>query len=923
MEMEKFIQDKTRASAFRSKAKWLLEGERSSKYYFSLEKANYNKKLMSELRLQDGSTSRDLKIIMNEQTKFYKRLYKSDPDIKFTLVNDTPNSLSEDQRIELDRDISLDELSVALHTLPGNKTPGLDGLTPELYKKFWKKLGPLYLHSLQYCLREGKLNRTARQGLIQLIPKKDKDPLLLTNWRSLTLLNTDYKIFSKALALRMKRVLPDIIDADQTGFMSGRDICVNIRKIIDVIEYTRDTDVPCAIMSVDFEKCFDKLENSAIMGALRFFNFGDNFINYSMLLFTSFSAHVQNNGYLSNMIPITRSCHQGCPASPYYFLCCAQIFHQLIKNHPDIKGIKIHDIEVLLSQFADDTDLFLAYDNNTFKAVEKVFNIIHTNMGLSVNYDKTTVYRIGSIRNTNARLYTTKPLAWTNEPINVLGVMVGHDTNDLFQSNFANILNKTETILNLWHNRNATLSGKILIINTLVASLFVYKMRVLPAIPTAFVTQFYKIVHKFLWSGRRAKICSSALSLPRRCGGLKLVDLAARHKALKISWIKHITEIQFFNEIFYHGLSFSIGDQIWQCNFKAEHVNSICLWPPHSFWFQMLQAWAEFNFSMPEDVDEILNQCLWLNSLLLIDNKPFLFIRAYQAGMTVVKDIVDERGNFYTYDRIKTIFGDCITWLEYHQIQLAFHPQWKRELRLSPREQCYVLTNFELLKEKDNWSRFVYDNLVTDDSNDTVEKKCDRWNRYLNSHITYSRFLKAFEDIIKCTISTKLRDFQYRLLHCNIFLNDILYKWKKVEHNRCYYCNAAPETLIHFFIACPKTDKLWMDLKHFIEQNDNTGIRDLVSFTPVNIILNSVHPKPSHVVNMLVLITKQLIFRNRCLQRSINFAQIEHEIELMYKLEENIANQTHKLRKHYEKWGCIKEVPDIDLLEFEEQFNSV
>ena len=46
--------------------------------------------------------------------------------------------------------------------------------------------------------------------------------LEIKNWRPLTLLNVDYKIFSKTIANRIQLVFNDIIHKDQTGFMTGR-----------------------------------------------------------------------------------------------------------------------------------------------------------------------------------------------------------------------------------------------------------------------------------------------------------------------------------------------------------------------------------------------------------------------------------------------------------------------------------------------------------------------------------------------------------------------------------------------------------------------------------------------------------------------------------------------------------------------------
>lgn len=181
-ELENFIQEKTKSIIFRSKANWHLHGERSSKYFFALEKSNYNKKLMKAIRLKDNSISREDKTIMKEQAMFYRKLYKSNPDVHFLLKNETDIRLSEEQKTKLDADVTLAELTTALHGLPANKTPGLDGLTCEFYKVFWDKLGPVYHHMILYSVRRGSLNETARKGLIQLIPKKQKDLLLLDNW---------------------------------------------------------------------------------------------------------------------------------------------------------------------------------------------------------------------------------------------------------------------------------------------------------------------------------------------------------------------------------------------------------------------------------------------------------------------------------------------------------------------------------------------------------------------------------------------------------------------------------------------------------------------------------------------------------------------------------------------------------------------
>ena len=83
-----------------------------------------------------------------------------------------------------------------------------------------------------------------RRGIIKLIPKKDADPNLIKNWRPLTLLNCDYKIASKAIANRIKTVLPELISDDQLGFIKNRCISNNIRTLDSVIQYTANKNIP-------------------------------------------------------------------------------------------------------------------------------------------------------------------------------------------------------------------------------------------------------------------------------------------------------------------------------------------------------------------------------------------------------------------------------------------------------------------------------------------------------------------------------------------------------------------------------------------------------------------------------------------------------------------------------------------------------
>ena len=112
------------------------------------------------------------------------------------------------------------------------QTPGTDGLPCELYKVFWKDIGETLTEALSFSYQTGKLAVSQRRGTVKLKPKMDADPNLIKNWRPLTLFkNCDYKIASKAIANRIKIVLPELISEDQPGFIKNRCVSDNIRTL--------------------------------------------------------------------------------------------------------------------------------------------------------------------------------------------------------------------------------------------------------------------------------------------------------------------------------------------------------------------------------------------------------------------------------------------------------------------------------------------------------------------------------------------------------------------------------------------------------------------------------------------------------------------------------------------------------------------
>ena len=92
-----------------------------------------------------------------------------------------------------------------------------------------------------------------KEGIITMIPKAGQSLDHLKAWRPITLLNTDFKIISSAIAARLQRTMENLTDPCQTAYVKGRHIGENTRFVYDVIHKLSEQGKTGIIISADFE----------------------------------------------------------------------------------------------------------------------------------------------------------------------------------------------------------------------------------------------------------------------------------------------------------------------------------------------------------------------------------------------------------------------------------------------------------------------------------------------------------------------------------------------------------------------------------------------------------------------------------------------------------------------------------------------
>ena len=147
--------------------------------------------------------------------------------------------VSPQAKLNCDARVSLEDMTASARSMKSGKSPGTDGLTSEFYKAFWEILGKDLHDTMSFCLDRGEMTPTQRHAVITCLYKKgDKEQI--SNWRPVSLLNTDYKIFTKAIANKIATSLSDVISPSQTASVPGRTMLTTVSTVRDLIQYAHD-----------------------------------------------------------------------------------------------------------------------------------------------------------------------------------------------------------------------------------------------------------------------------------------------------------------------------------------------------------------------------------------------------------------------------------------------------------------------------------------------------------------------------------------------------------------------------------------------------------------------------------------------------------------------------------------------------------
>ncbi len=569
-----------------SRATHRLYGERPTKYWSKLHRECSPRDVINAFEKEDQCGVSGEKVYETDSNRMaemarvhHMNVQKDDQSMKpveereadiEVALRSLDVEVTDAQAIGLGGEITCEEIRLSLRFSKNGSSPGLDGIPFEL----WKALHSRYIEDLRF---EGRMKfdivklmtaayedvrthgvdpkTSFARGWIAPIYKEKGERTKVVNYRPITLLNTDYKILSKTLAVRLADVAPCIIHRAQAGFVPGRRIQNHTQLARMMMSWTDMNGMDGAIVALDQEKAYDKIAHDYLWRVLRQFKIPEVFIRLIKSLYENAETSVMVNGILSKAYRVYRGVRQGDPLSCLLFDLAIEPLSAMIRKS-DIEGFTIPRCNETLKAvlFADDTTVYLSRRDD-FNVLQRVLDTWCSVAKARFNIGKTEIIPMGSeeFRHEMAETYRVTG-RWKNYPRNVhvaqegeavriLGAFFGNGIDQV--AVWTLVLNRIVAmrkplmqVIERWRNGHASVQGKRHVIQMIVGGMTQF-LTTVQRMPEAIRERLTKIIRSYLWDGRGyTPVALDTVYLPVAAGGLGMVDLEARNEAIDIMWLR-------------------------------------------------------------------------------------------------------------------------------------------------------------------------------------------------------------------------------------------------------------------------------------------------------------------------------------------------------------------------------------------------
>lgn len=296
------------------------------------------------------------------------------------------------------------EVRHALKRTFAGKSPGPDGIPTEVWRWCKDQLATLLASLFTAIFSTNRLPAGFNNGAITAIYKGKGDNANLANYRPITLLNTDYRILAKVLAIRWGPALGKAIGLEQTAFLPGRLIGENVMFMQMLPDALRaQINKPDAgsqagaVAFLDFQKAYDTVSRDFLFQVMEAVGASQGMISWAKLLLSNTRAVAAVNGHVSTSREWVAGVRQGCPLAPLMYLFIAWALSCWLQTQPAQRlGMQIAGTRVLCSQYADDVAALLAdLSEPTVRCLVAAMDKFATASGQHLNLTKCCLLPVG------------------------------------------------------------------------------------------------------------------------------------------------------------------------------------------------------------------------------------------------------------------------------------------------------------------------------------------------------------------------------------------------------------------------------------------------------------------------------------------------------------------------------------------------
>ncbi|KAJ4430266.1 hypothetical protein ANN_22478 [Periplaneta americana] len=471
------------------------------------ETLNFYYQLLNELYVAQQADG--VKIVRERQQVLYSASPTSATKTD-TLLKHVNRHLNLQQQHDLQLPITEEEILMAIETAPKNSAPGPDGLTYQLYKIQWNLIKDTLVDLFNYIFDRGIVVEGFSDGIVILLPKVI-NPRTVSEYRPITLLNTDYKLFMKILACRVKTTFRDIIEIDQTCSVPDKSIIHNLATIRDsILYYEESPDEKAALLSIDFNKAFDRMNHLYLQRVMKHFCIPETFVNAISSLYDSAYSKIQVNGFFKKRIPIASSLRQGCPLS----MCLFSIgIEPLIRmSHNILQSGRATCNMFTIRAYADDVVILLRDEDECTK-VPQILQTYSMASCAQINVQKSSLVPLGNWPVTHTVNHI--PI---KRKAKILGLIVCASFKEMVDINWSITSARTRATMFQHIHRNLNLLERIWHINVFCLS--------------KYSTVLDRGISFYVWKAYFYKLPKTQLHLPITKGGLQLTATKEKSQAL-------------------------------------------------------------------------------------------------------------------------------------------------------------------------------------------------------------------------------------------------------------------------------------------------------------------------------------------------------------------------------------------------------